>query len=219
MKSMTLKQKYSDLQELLSHLESIAVAFSGGVDSSLLLKVATDTLGKKVIAITADSLTCSTKDRQDAVEFAKELGVDHIVVNSDEISLPEFVSNPRHRCYVCKHHRYSILMRIAHENGMAYVVDGENVDDASDFRPGSLAAKELGVVSPLRNAGFTKADIRALAKELGLKCWNKPAYACLATRIPYGSHIDESKLEQIDKAEAFLRDVLGCDQIRVTASW
>jgi len=193
----------------------VLVAFSGGVDSTLLLKVAKDVLGEKVLAVTADSATTARHERNDAANTAKAMGVEHLVVNSSELEIAEFVANPPDKCYVCKKSRFGDLVSLAGNRGLPFVVDGENADDLDDFRPGSLAARELGVRSPLREAGLTKREIRSLSKKLGLPTWNRPAYACLASRIPYGSPITEEKLRQIDAAEEFVRGLVPKTQVRV----
>jgi pyridinium-3,5-biscarboxylic acid mononucleotide sulfurtransferase len=207
--------KHKRLQSILKDMGGVVIAFSGGVDSSFLLKTAKDVLGENVLAVTARSATMPAHELQDAVNIALTLGAEHLVVESTEMELPEFVANPPEKCYICKKSRFSEILRIAADSGFFFVLDGENVDDAGDFRPGSRAAKELGVRSPLREAGLSKREIRGLSRKLGLSTWNKAAYACLASRIPYGSSITERKLKQVDAGEEFLRGLIPATQVRV----
>lgn len=209
-----INKKYFKLKEILDKYKELLVAYSGGVDSSLLLKVANDVLSKKVIAVIATSDTYTKEEGQSAVKFAKKLGVKHKVIHTEEFNDENFVSNPPERCYYCKKELFSKLVDIAKKSGIKYVTDGSNVDDLSDYRPGTDASKEFGVVSPLREAGFTKYDIRKLSKELKLPTWNKPSLACLASRIPYGTRITKEILDKIEKGEKFLRS-LGLKQVRV----
>ncbi len=188
-KSKELDVKYRKLQETLRQMGRVAVAFSGGVDSTLLLKVAHDVLGTDVLAITADSETSAQHEREGAARLAESLGVEHLVVKSGELALLAFTKNPPNRCYECKKSRFGDLVSLARERGFAFVLDGENADDGDDFRPGSKAAKEWGVRSPLREAGLTKKEIRSLSRRLNLANWNQPSAACLASRIPYNSPI------------------------------
>jgi uncharacterized protein len=191
------------------------VAFSGGVDSTLLLKVAKDVLGESVLAVTALSATTARHEHAAAVRLARDLGVEHLVVESFEMSLPEFVRNPPDKCYICKKSRFRELVNIARRKGFAFVVDGENSDDHQDYRPGIRATRELGIRSPLSEAGLTKKEVRALSKKLGLPTWDKHSYACLASRVPYGSSITEEKLKQVDEGEEFIRGLFPGAQIRV----
>ena len=206
---------YADLKEILRKMGRVAIAYSGGVDSALLLRVAADVLQDAVIAITARSDTTPREELEDAVRFAHQIGVRHIVVETHEMRIPEFVQNPPDRCYICKKYRYDALTAIAGQHGVTIIADGENADDGEDYRPGSLAARELGVRSPLSEAGLTKDRVRALSKTLGLSTWNKPALACLASRIPYSSPITPEKLRQIDEAEAFIHSLGNIAQVRV----
>jgi uncharacterized protein len=193
----------------------LAIAYSGGVDSALLLRVAADVLKDAVIAVTARSDTTPQGEYADAAAFARQIGIRHIVVETHEMRIPAFAQNPPDRCYICKKHRYEALMRIAGQHGFTVIADGENADDGKDYRPGSLAARELGVRSPLSEAGLTKDRIRSLSRMLGLPTWNKPSLACLASRIPYFSAITPEKLRQIDAAETFIRGLGNFAQVRV----
>lgn len=210
-----LQSKYRKLKTVLARMGSVVTAFSGGVDSTLLLRVARDVLGNNVLAVTAVSPTTPRHEREDAVFLARDIGVEHVIVSSNELDLSEFVANPADKCYICKKSRFGDLLRLARERGFACVIDGGNVDDHDDYRPGIRAVRELAVRSPLAEAGLFKKEIRRLSKRLGLPTWNKPAYACLATRIPYGSPITEEKLRQLDAAEDFVRSLAPGVQVRV----
>jgi pyridinium-3,5-biscarboxylic acid mononucleotide sulfurtransferase len=213
--STACKTKFDRLQAELRKMEHVLVAFSGGVDSTLLLRVASDVLQDRVLAVTALSDTTPDHEKQDAETLAKSMGVRHLLVQSQEMSLPSFVANPPDKCYICKKSRFGDLMEVASGHGIPWVVDGQNKDDDEDYRPGALAAKELGVRSPLREVGLTKSDIRSISKALGLPTWNKPAYACLASRIPYGHAITSEKLKQVDAGESFLRELDITEQVRI----
>ncbi|MFO7558495.1 MAG: ATP-dependent sacrificial sulfur transferase LarE [Desulfobacterales bacterium] len=201
-----LHQKKEQLVSGINRFESLMVAYSGGVDSSLLLSVAHELLKSRVVAITSSSRVHPQDEIEAAAQIAGEMGVRHIVVETDEMSMPEFTANPNNRCYICKKHLFETFRKKASELGIADISHGANVDDLQDNRPGFKAAKELGVHAPLLDAGFTKEDIRRLAKERGLPNWEKPAMACLATRIPYGTAITENRLRMIGSAEDFLRE-------------
>jgi uncharacterized protein len=203
------------MERIVAPYGSALVAFSGGVDSSLALAVCARALPKeKVLAVTSNNETYLPSELDLAREFAVSLGVEHLIVNTRELDNPNYASNPTNRCYFCKSTLYSDLHRIAGERGYACVVDGANTDDEGDYRPGRKAAKELGVVSPLSLARVDKAEVRDLARHLGLPSWDKPALACLSSRFPYGQEITAEKLAQVARAEEFLREQ-GFRQVRV----
>lgn len=209
-----LHEKYAKLQEALRSLGSAAVAFSGGVDSAFLLKAAHDALGDRTVAVTASSCSFPERELREAKEFCRLHGIRQIICRSEELDVEGFRQNPRNRCYLCKRALFEKIWAIARENGLAAVAEGSNTDDDGDYRPGLAAVRELGVKSPLREAGLTKAEIRELSRELGLPTWNKPSFACLASRFAYGETISEEKLGMVDKAEQLLLD-LGFQQVRV----
>lgn len=210
----TLDEKYAILQDYLRSLGSVAVAFSGGVDSTFLLRVAHDVLGESVIAVTAASCSFPEREFSETNRFCEENGIAHYVCHSEELDIPGFRDNPPNRCYLCKHELFEKIIRLAKEHGMAAVAEGSNMDDNGDYRPGMIAIRELGVFSPLRYAGLNKAEIRELSKRLGLPTWSKPSFACLASRFVYGEPITEEKLGMVDRAEQFLLG-LGFRQVRV----
>jgi uncharacterized protein len=207
-------RKKERLISQLKNLESVLVAFSGGVDSAFLLAVAHQVLGDKVLAVTARSIIHPGWEGDKATEFGRKRGIHHLVISSEEMSLPEFVSNDADRCYHCKKHLLQGLLKIARENGSKHVAHGANVDDLKDYRPGFRAATESGVLAPLIDAQLSKEEIRFLSKEMGLPTWDKPPMPCLASRIPYGSPITELKLKMIQEAEAFLLKQ-GLREVRV----
>lgn len=211
---MLLGEKYNLLKDIIREKESAAIAFSGGVDSTFLLKVTKEVLGDKTLAITATSSTYPKRELNEAIKYAEDIKVEHIIISSEELEIEGFAANPKNRCYYCKKELYTKINTIALDNGINYVFDGSNIDDTGDYRPGMQAAKELGVVSPLKDAGLTKNDIRELSKSLGLPTWNKPSFACLSSRFPYGNKITLSKLNMVDKAEQLLLD-MGITQVRV----
>jgi uncharacterized protein len=213
-KSGMPNEKYLHLKEILASLESVLVAFSGGTDSSLVLKVAHDVLGDKAIAMTAVSASLPASDRLEAEQIARQIGAKHILVESDETSDPEYLANTPNRCFFCKKETYGKLSAYAAQRGYHVIVDGTNADDTGDYRPGRQAAKEFHVHSPLLEAGLTKSEIRQLSKELGLPNWDKPAAACLSSRIPYGTKITLEMLSQVERAEGLLHG-LGLRQLRV----
>lgn len=210
----TVHQKKQALEVYLRSLGSVAVAFSSGVDSTFLLKVAHDLLGEKAIAVTARSCSFPKREQEEAAAFCAAEGIRQIVVDSEELSIEGFRQNPVNRCYLCKHELFTKIREIASANGIAYVAEGSNLDDNGDYRPGLQAVAELGIKSPLREAQLTKAEIRQLSKELGLPTWDKPSFACLASRFVYGETISEEKLSMVDRAEQRLLD-MGFRQVRV----
>lgn len=206
--------KFENLKNLLGEMGKVLVAFSGGVDSSFLLKVAVDVLGENVLAIIASSETYPEKERDEAVKLAKRLNVRHEVIQTKELENPDFAHNPPERCYFCKMELFSKLKDIAESEGIPYVLDGSNFEDTSDFRPGAKAAEELGVRSPLKEVGLVKEEIRQLSKYVDLPTWNKPSLACLSSRFPYFTEIESESLKQVAQAEEFLKG-LGFNQVRV----
>ena len=208
MQTKTLKQKFTDLKDIIKELESVVVAFSGGVDSTFLLDIAVEVLGKEnVLAVTSSAETYPSEELEDAKQFVKEIGAEHHITYTSELENSNFTQNDKNRCYYCKKELFSDLKKIAEEKGYKYVLDGSNYDDkVNDYRPGLQAAAELNIKSPLKKAEMTKDNIRKISKIRGLPTWNKPSFACLSSRFPYGDKIDIYKLNMVDKGEAFLRE-------------
>lgn len=213
--SVTLsEEKLERLRAIIDGYGSLLLAFSGGVDSSLLLKVAVERLGKRVSAFTAASPLHQAWEVDEARELAAALGVNHIVCAGDLPVDPAFVANPPERCYYCKKEIFAAAKQVAADLGLAVVADGSNVDDLADFRPGRRALAELGIRSPLQEAGLSKAEIRALSKRFGLPTWDRQPLACLASRIPYGTEITRQRLQQVERCETLLRSE-GFSRFRV----
>lgn len=209
-----IRKKEAALKKQLAGLDSLLVAFSGGVDSTLLLAVAGKVLKDKTVAVTIAAPFHSKRETRAAIRLAEELGVAHRLLRSEAISPPELVRNTRDRCYFCKKHLAKQLRAVADELKIDTIAHGANLDDLDDFRPGFRAAREAGMAAPLMDAGFTKADIRELSREMGLSTWNKPAMACLATRIPYNTPLTSEALERVEQAENAILD-LGFSTCRV----
>jgi uncharacterized protein len=210
----SIEQKLFDLRAVIEKYESVVVAFSAGADSTLVAKVATDVLGARALAVTSASESLAERELQEALEYAESLGINHRVIYTQELQKPEYLANPTNRCYHCKTELYDHLVELAEAEGYQHVANGLNLDDLGDYRPGLQAAKEHEVRAPLQEAGLTKPDVRAISKLLGVPTWDKPAMACLSSRVPYGEAITPEKLRQIDHAEQVLRD-LGYRQLRV----
>lgn len=209
-----LHEKKARLEEYLRGLGSAAVAFSSGVDSTFLLKTAHDVLGDKAIAVTARSCSFPARELDEARAFCEAEKIEHIIVESEELSIEGFAQNPKNRCYLCKQELFTKIIKIAKEHGIEHVAEGSNTDDNGDYRPGLIAVAELNVKSPLRATELSKSEIRELSKEMGLPTWDKQSFACLSSRFPYGETITEEKLSMVDKAEQRLLD-LGFKQVRV----
>ncbi len=211
---MNRNDKLTLLQDNIKAMGSLAIAFSGGVDSTFLLKVAHDLLGDQALAITATSSTYPERELKEAIAFAESIGAQHIVIRSEELDIAGFAENPTNRCYHCKKELFTKVVELARQHGIAHVADGSNADDTNDFRPGMQAMRELGAVSPLMDAELTKDEIRIISREMGLPTWDKPSFACLSSRVPYGEAITAEKLSMIDRAEEHLLG-LGFRQVRV----
>jgi uncharacterized protein len=209
-----IQEKKERLVSVLNTFDGLMVAFSGGVDSTFLLAVAQEVFPEKLVAVTAESPVHPRREKQAAVDVARELGVRQIVLPSREMSQPDFVANPQNRCYVCKKYLFEDLIKLASEIGIPHIAHGANRDDLADFRPGFEAAREMGIHAPMVEAGLTKNDIRKLSQEMNLKTWNAPPLACLATRIPYGTPLDKKMLAMIDRAEEIILS-LGFTSCRV----
>jgi len=211
---MQAEGKLAELKENLAALEQLVLGYSGGTDSTFLMAVAHQVLGKRLIAATLFSPLVSAKEQAECLEIARDLGIEPHLLEVDPLKIPGFSDNPPDRCYICKHHLFSRIWELARSEGIAHVADGTNLDDLNDYRPGLLALQELGVRSPLLEVGMGKEDIRYLSRELGLPTWNKPAAACLASRFPYGQTIDREGLARVEQAEALLQEA-GFKQVRV----
>ncbi|MDR1774666.1 MAG: ATP-dependent sacrificial sulfur transferase LarE [Clostridioides sp.] len=211
---MENEDKLLSLNNYLKKLKKVAIAYSGGVDSNFLLNVAKNILGENVIAITIDSPLQSRREIEAAKEYSKKIGVKHIILKIDDLNIDSIIENNERRCYFCKTYVFTKIKEIASQNNIDYVLDGTNLDDMSDYRPGLKALEELEILSPLKECGFRKLDIREISKEMGLETYNKPSFACLASRIPYGTSLNKKTLDIIDKSEAYLEES-GFSQFRV----
>jgi len=209
-----MSEKLQRLKQLLQEMERVAVAYSGGIDSTLLLKVAYDCLGDNAVALTAISASLPADEREEAETIIRQIGAPYVPIDTNETSDPHYLANAPTRCYFCKSEVYDKLIEYARREGYNFVVDGTNADDVGDHRPGRQAARERGLRSPLQEVGFTKDEIRTLARGLGLPNWDKPAAACLSSRIPYGTTITLQMLSQVEQAERSLKQ-LGFQQMRV----
>jgi len=209
-----LSTKYEKLKEYIAGFGSVAVAFSSGVDSTFLLYAAKEALGDNIIAVTASSCSFPERELNEAKEYCEQMGVKHFIIKSEELDIEGFKHNPKNRCYLCKHELFEKIRKVADEQNIAEILEGSNLDDNGDYRPGLQAVAELGIKSPLRHIGFTKQEIRDISKEFNIPTWKKQSFACLSSRFPYGDEINEKKLKMVDKAEQLLID-LGFSQLRV----
>ena len=210
------KSKVDHLRNFVTNLESVAVAFSGGADSTLLLAICLDVLGTdRVLAVTADSPTLPRSELRETVAIAKDLGAAHVTIATDEMRDENFASNPPDRCFFCKQALFGQIRALAEREGYTHLVYGATAADLGDHRPGMRAAQEAGALAPLLDAGFTKDDVRSLSRQLGLSTWDKPAMACLSSRFPYGTRLTEKSLLQVEQAEEMLRHELGLADVRV----
>jgi len=211
---MRLQNILKQLQCHIKKMSSLAVAYSGGVDSTFLLKIAHDVLQDRAIAVTARSSTYPEREFKEAAEFTRSAGIKHIIIQSEELDIEGFTANPPNRCYLCKYELFSKIKEVAEKHRIQYIAEGSNIDDLGDYRPGMQAIKELGIISPLKDASLGKDAIRKLSKQMGLPTWDKPTFACLASRFPYGEKITRKKLAMVDRAEQYLLN-LGFKQVRV----
>ena len=211
---MILEEKTEKIKSLIREMDSTLVAFSGGVDSTLVLALAHEVMGERTLAVTAQSASVPNREMQASRQLAKEIGARHLVVRTEEMSNPEYRANPANRCYHCKTELYSNLKRVAEQNNISTILNGINLDDLGDYRPGIDSAREQGVRSPLVEAEFSKQDVRDLSRAMGLSIWNKPAMACLSSRIPYGQPVTAEKLSRVEQAEDLLLS-FGFKQVRV----
>ena len=211
---MTLEQKTKKIKSLILEMDSALVAFSGGVDSTLVLALAHEVLGKKALAVTAQSASMPDREMKACHQLAKEIGVKHLVVKTEEMSNPNYRANPANRCYHCKTELYSSLKKVAQQENILNILNGTNTDDLGDYRPGLDSAREQGVRSPLVEAEFNKQEVREFSRKMELSVWDKPAMACLSSRIPYGQPVTPEKLAMIEQAEDLLLS-LGFTQVRV----
>jgi uncharacterized protein len=210
-----LEAKYARMGEIIRSMERVIVAFSAGVDSTFVLRVVRDVLGAdRVVAVTGNSDSLARAELEDATRLTQDLGVEHVVLQTSELSDEHYAANPANRCYYCKDTLYTEIERFARTRGITYILDGVNADDHDDWRPGITAAREHGVRCPVAEAGLTKADVRTLSERLGLPTFDKPAMPCLASRVPYGQRVTSEKLGVIESCEAFLRE-LGLRECRV----
>lgn len=207
-------EKMDRLRSVLGEMKGVVIGYSGGVDSTFLAAVGTEVLGERCVCVLASSETYPSSEVEEAVKTARLLGLNLVQIDTGELKNEDFARNTPDRCYFCKTELFTKLMEVGKERGIEWVADGANVDDLSDYRPGSRAAGELGVRSPLKEAGFTKDDIRECSREMGLPTWDKPSFACLSSRIPYGTRIEQDVLDKLDEAERFLKE-LGFRQVRV----
>ena len=210
----TQLRKYNELKSMMNGFGSVAVAFSGGVDSTFLLYAAKEALGDQVIAVTAQSCSFPKRELNEAKAFCGERQIRHFICESEELDIEGFSHNPKNRCYLCKHELFEKIQKIAEQEKISAIVEGSNLDDNGDYRPGLQAVAELGIKSPLRQIGFTKNDIRTLSRYLELPTWDKQSFACLSSRFVYGETISKEKLGMVDRAEQLLLD-LGFHQVRV----
>lgn len=214
MQDISLPEKYKKLTGYISNMGSLAVAFSSGADSTFLLKAAKEALGSSVLAVTIKSCFFPSGEMEEAAGFCKQEGIKHIIIDIDQLGIDGLKENPEDRCYLCKKYIFGKIREAARENGISNIAEGSNLDDEGDYRPGLKAVDELGIKSPLRYAGFTKREIRALSGQMGLPTWNKPSFACYASRFVYGETITREKIGMVAKAEKLLHDN-GFNQVRV----